>query len=180
MKEKKMDNPKEKISITADTKLKELLDRFPQLENFFMSISPAYKKLKNPVLRKTVARIATLEQVARVGNIPIEELLKKIRSFLQIAECEDDHTAKAGDLQQGEIPEFEIVETIDARPMLEQGAHPLNLVMTKLKQMNPGQGFILITPFIPAPLIDTARGQGYRAEFKKISEDQIENYFWKE
>lgn len=171
---------KSKISITADTKLKELLDEFPQLENFFMTISPTYQKLKNPVLRKTIARIATLEQVARVGNIPVEELLHKIRSFLQIAECEENVKEKTEKLEKGDIPEFEIVETIDARPMLEQGGHPLNLVLTKLKQMNQGQGFILITPFIPAPLIDTARGKGYRAEFKKVNEDFIENYFWKE
>ena len=31
-------------------------------------MSPAFEKLKNPILRKTVARVATLAQVAVVGG----------------------------------------------------------------------------------------------------------------
>ncbi len=34
----------------------------------------AFKKLKNPVLKRTVAKIATLQQAATVGNVKVEDL----------------------------------------------------------------------------------------------------------
>ena len=52
-----------KITISPKTKVGELLDAYPELEPVLMAMSPAFEKLKNPVLRKTVARVATLQQV---------------------------------------------------------------------------------------------------------------------
>ena len=52
-----------KIIISPKTKVGELLDNYPDLESVLMEMSPAFEKLRNPVLRKTVARVATLQQV---------------------------------------------------------------------------------------------------------------------
>lgn len=50
------------IQITPQTKVGELLDAFPELEETLFSLSPKFKHLKNPMLRKTVAKVATLYQ----------------------------------------------------------------------------------------------------------------------
>ena len=55
-----------KITISPKTKVGELLDAYPELENVLMAMSPAFEKLKNPILRKTVAKVATLQQVCIV------------------------------------------------------------------------------------------------------------------
>jgi hypothetical protein len=47
------------LIITPQTKVGELLDAYPELESILFELSPAFAKLKNPILRKTVARIAT-------------------------------------------------------------------------------------------------------------------------
>jgi len=52
----------EPLTITPETKLGELLERYPQLEQTLLDHSPAFAKLKNPLLRRTVAKVATLQR----------------------------------------------------------------------------------------------------------------------
>jgi hypothetical protein len=40
---------------------------------------PAFKKLKNQVFRKTVAKIAKLQQAAAIGGVKTEELINRLR-----------------------------------------------------------------------------------------------------
>src|SRR5665647_919529 len=69
----------EKLIISPKTKVGELLDFYPQLESVLLDLSPAFAKLKNPILRKTVARIATLQQAAVVGGLKTDELVNRLR-----------------------------------------------------------------------------------------------------
>jgi Domain of unknown function (DUF1858) len=64
-----------KIIISPKTKVGELLDNYPDLESVLMEMSRAFEKLRNPVLRKTVARIATLQQVAVVGGLKVDAIV---------------------------------------------------------------------------------------------------------
>ena len=57
--------------ITPATKVAELLESWPELEEALVAQAPAFRRLKNPVLRRTVARVATLEQAAGVGGIAV-------------------------------------------------------------------------------------------------------------
>ncbi len=65
--------------ITPQTKLAELLEAYPHLEQVLMELSPAFRRLQNPILRRTVARISTLQQVATVGGIKTHELVNILR-----------------------------------------------------------------------------------------------------
>jgi hypothetical protein len=57
-----------------------LLERYPQLEDVLIGLAPPFKKLKNPLLRKGVARIASLQHAAVVGGMPVGELVNKLRA----------------------------------------------------------------------------------------------------
>ena len=46
------------LIISPKTKVLQLIETYPQLEDVLIEYAPAFKKLKNPVLRKTVAKIA--------------------------------------------------------------------------------------------------------------------------
>ncbi|MEZ5197410.1 MAG: PAS domain-containing protein [Bacteroidales bacterium] len=70
------------IIITPKTKVAELLDAYPQLEDVLIDIAPTFKKLKNPVLRRTIARVATLQQAASVGGVPVDVIINKLRGSL--------------------------------------------------------------------------------------------------
>ena len=70
---------KNKPDINANTKVLELIEAYPHLEEVLISYVPAFKKLKNPILRNTVARIATLRQAAAIGNVKTEDLVNLLR-----------------------------------------------------------------------------------------------------
>ncbi len=70
----------QKLIITPKTRVGELLDAYPELESVLLELSPAFKKLKNPVLRKTVGKVATLQQAASLGNIPVTEVINTLRT----------------------------------------------------------------------------------------------------
>ena len=48
--------------ITSSTKVAALLEEYPELEDVLMAMAPPFKKLRNPFLRKSVAKVASLGQ----------------------------------------------------------------------------------------------------------------------
>ncbi|HPA51566.1 MAG TPA: DUF1858 domain-containing protein, partial [Thermoanaerobaculia bacterium] len=73
------------LPITPETKVGELLEAYPELEETLVAIAPAFSKLKNPVLRRTVARVATLAQAARVGGVEVRTLVGTLRQAAGLA-----------------------------------------------------------------------------------------------
>ena len=58
------------IDINLQTKIADLLTAYPQLEDKLIGISPVFAKLKNPILRRTVARVTSVQQAATIANMP--------------------------------------------------------------------------------------------------------------
>ena len=77
------------MRIGPRTRLDDLLKKFPFLLDFLAGLSPRFAKLRNPVMRRTVGRVATLHQVAGFGGIPLPELLLKIQAEIKRAAGED-------------------------------------------------------------------------------------------
>jgi DUF438 domain-containing protein len=66
------------MKIDARTKIDHLLKEYPFLENFLIRLSPKFKGLKNPIMRKTVGKVATLGKVAEIGGLDLDQLLAKL------------------------------------------------------------------------------------------------------
>jgi curved DNA-binding protein CbpA len=166
--------------ITPDSKVGEMLERYPQLEETLISISPAYQALKNPVLRRTVAKVATLRQVARVGNVPLGSLISRLREAVG-QEPAQSTEEPAG--HQGERPAWAdpaaVTRTFDARETIESGGHPMPRVMSDLAELKCDEVYALITPFVPAPLIDLAAGKGFQAWSAAEGPGVVRTYFRK-
>ncbi|MFB3905774.1 MAG: DUF1858 domain-containing protein [Acidobacteriota bacterium] len=153
------------IEITPDTRIGELLDNYPELEAVLIKMAPGFARLSNPVLRKTVARVATIKQAAAMGGIPVPRMINELRraaGFQAVAVPTEGAAEPSSRKPSWYRPEC-VVETMDARPMLEAGEAPISAVLKELRQLAPGQCLELITPFRPAPLVDVARKQGFEA-----------------
>ena len=68
------------MEISAQTKVNELLQAFPQLETVLISLNPKFKKLQNPILRNSIGRIATLQQAAAVAELPPLSFVNRLRN----------------------------------------------------------------------------------------------------
>ena len=155
--------PAQKIIISPKTKVGELLDNFPHLEPVLISMSPAFEKLKNPVLRKTIARVATLQQVAVVGGLKVDDIVNRMRK-------EAGQSDKGIDISETPylsltIPAWfekaKIINRMDASPIINSGASPMSEILRQTNLLNPGEIFELRTPFIPAPITDMLRAKGF-------------------
>lgn len=151
----------DKIQITPELKISELLDNYPELEDKLIGIAPAFKKLKNPVLRKTLAKVTTLRQVSSVAEITLAELINNLRA----AAGQNEIVVEENQTQQSDKPDWVIEENIkityDARIDLENGNHPVGKVTKEMLTLKGEELYLLITPFFPGPLIDIVKEKGF-------------------
>lgn len=162
--------------ITPDLTVGELLRHYPDLEDTLVAMSPEFRRLKNPVLRRTIARIATLRQVARVGGVPLGDLIARLREAAGVGAGPGVGFEEADEAR----PDWwrEPARTYDARDEIEAGGHPLERVMRDLQALAPGDVYELVTPFVPAPLLDVARRKGFRAwTAPSVRHGEVRSYF---
>lgn len=170
---------KENIIISPKTKVLQLIETWPQLEDVLIDYVPAFSKLKNPVLRKTVAKIATLQQAAAIGNVKVEELINRLRKEVGQELLGESSEGGYNTKKPAWYNETGIYKELDAREMLAAGEHPVNQVMADLKQLPAGKIYKLEAPFLPAPLIDKASSMEIKHWINEISEAEFEVYFYK-
>jgi uncharacterized protein (DUF2249 family) len=53
--------------------------------------------------------------------------------------------------------------TLDVRPVFSRGEEPFRVIMTAIGSLEPGEALLLISPFIPAPLIEKLQSEGFSA-----------------
>jgi hypothetical protein len=165
-------------NITPDSRVGDLLDRWPALEAVLIELSPRYRALKNPVLRKTVAKVATLRQVSAVGGVPLATLIERLRSAAGLSPLavSEDEAAVTGERPPWAV-ETLVTRRHDARAAIEAGEHPLPKVMADLATLGAAEVYELVTPFVPAPLVDLARGKGFEACSVTEGEALVRTYF---
>ncbi len=163
----------QKLIITPKTKILQLIEAYPELEDLLIEAAPAFKKLKNPVLRKTVAKVATVQQAATIGNLKVQELVNRLRAKVgQDAFSED---GEGGLTIKYDQPAWhnasKITKHLDARPMLDAGEMPVHQVMADLKSLPKGEIYELTVPLLTIPLIEKAASLGFDHWVEKKEED---------
>jgi len=169
----------EKLIITPKTKVYDLLEAYPQLEEILIDIAPPFKKLKNPVLRKTIARVTTLAQAAIVGGVKVEEMITRLRAEIGQTSVETiiEETGNYITEKPQWFDKVEIARIIDIREMLNAGEQPVHEVLSVIKGLQNNETLKVIAPFIPAPLIDKSLSLNYRHWLDKKGEDEYWVYF---
>jgi len=66
------------VKIDKNTKILKLIEEYPHLMDVLINLHPEFKKLRNPVLRRTIGRLATMDHAAEMGGIPYEEFHRKV------------------------------------------------------------------------------------------------------
>lgn len=72
-----------------------------------------------------------------------------------------------------------IKRTIDARPLLAQGIHPLEQVQQECATLLPGEIFEILTPFPPAPMIEKMATAGFETHSEAKADGVFHTYFTK-
>lgn len=150
------------LAITPETTVGALLEAYPETEGVLVDMAPAFAKLRNPVVRRTVAKIATLEQAAKIGGVSLQSLILRLRDVtgrggpdLTVLQPRQDVGEDASWLADGRV-----VEEIDADAMLERRVHPIGKIREAVGVLGPGEVLVLRSSFRPQPVIETMRRAG--------------------
>jgi DUF438 domain-containing protein len=96
------------LTITPKTTVHTLLKDYPFLLEYLAGYHPEFGKLTNPVLRRTMGRMATLDKAAQMANVPLNELMDDLAGEIE---------AKTG--ARPEIADMPGVDTVDPARLAE-------------------------------------------------------------
>ena len=163
--------------ITLDTKIANLLNDYDNMKDILVSINKKFKKLNNPVLRRTIAKVASVRQAAVVGGMDPLDLLNQLREAVGQGSVSIEKEATNNDTV--DIPEWITIEakdTIDAEKLLEEEKNPLAVTHNVLRKLHSGDIVTLTSSFRPEPLIDEFIKAGHELYCQEISKDSYITY----
>ncbi len=171
---------KANTEITPSVTVHNLLEAYPELEDVLINIAPPFKKLKNPFLRKSVTKVATLKHVSAVGNVPLDELINTLREAVgQTAGSQSYEDVAYFTDQPDWFSAGKIVLSIDEAELEDKNTMTLAIILDRARTAKKGEIIELVTTFLPAPGIDKMRAKGYFVWTDKVEDNLIKTYFLK-
>ena len=168
-----------KTEITPQTMVIDMLENYPELEDKLIEISPIFKKLKNPILRKTVSKVATLKQAATIGNVQIGDLINQLREAAGLNNLDVKNDAPMKKAKPDWVNKEKVKIEYDAFIDLENGIHPAGRVTKDIHGITDDELYLLSTPFVPAPLIQMVEEKGYEVYVDDLGDQMFETYIKK-
>jgi len=166
--------------ITLETKIAELLNDYEGMKDILIKINPKFKKLNNPVLKRTLAKIAGVKQAAIVGGMNPMDLLNQLRISVGQAPVQNTNTKEI--LSTKAVPEWiDVVPkaTLDANDLLDNEDNPLAKAYNVLKNMNTNDVLTIVADFQPEPLIEEFEKSGHEVYCKEIDDTHFVTYIKK-
>ena len=71
-------------------------------------------------------------------------------------------------------------KTLDVRPNLARGEEPFALIRSRVDALTAGEGVIIIAPFMPAPLIELLKSEGFQSTAEHRQDGGWTVNFWRE
>ena len=175
----------DEFPILPSTKVAALLDHYPQLEDVLIDFAPPFKKLRNPLLRRSVAKVASLRQASAAARVPVDELVNHLRAAVGQARIETPGGAETESYFGAKpdwVEQLRVAASIDERDgdkADDATQMPVVAVLNAALELGEAEMVELITDFVPAPGIDLMRTKGYRVWSMQDSSGVVRSYFSK-
>ncbi len=169
--------------INEKTKIAKLLKHHPDALETIITLSPDFKKLRNPVLRKLMAGRTSISMASKMGGCTPEDFFKALEPLG--FEVDRDSVVEEDIPENKPMPDYlkslksEQIIDFDVRQIIAEGKDPLRNIQQKVKALNPGEALKIITDFEPVPLVKLLEKQGFDSHVHFVDKDTIETFFFK-
>ncbi len=166
--------------ITLDTKIADLLNEYDGMKDILIQINPKFQKLNNPVLRRTLAKIAGVKQAAVVGGMDPVDLLNQLREA--VGQPSVDINTPKGEVEAEEAPEWILKEpkqTLNANEILDEERNPLAELNKALKTIPEDEIITIEADFQPEPLMDEMLKAGHEVFSREVRPNHFITYIKK-
>lgn len=165
---------KNQMVIAPRTKVSQVIKNTPGTIEALVKLSPHFKKLRNPILRKMLAPRVTLAQAAGMGNVPLPKMLQALQGLGLSVDWKAFGTAGTEQDEDGfglskeALPEDKsLYHFLDVREDIKNGRDPLKKIMKAAKKTAPGEALVVINSFVPTPLVHVLGKKGFGAFVEK-------------
>lgn len=169
--------------VTPGDKVSDVLARDESLVDVFVRHAPHFEKLRNRALRRVMGRLVTIEQAARIANVPASRLVRDLNAALGLGDAAASGRANDDSRANGEAPHrhpaYAPVVVLDVRDDLRAGREPFSAIMSAVGRLGEGEVLRLRTIFEPAPLFDLLAKRGFRHEAVAHAGDDWSSWFWR-
>ena len=69
---------------------------------------------------------------------------------------------------------------LDVRRLMQAGEEPLPRILATVKTLAPGDGLVVVAPFLPSPLIEKLGAERFASKVERGSGADWMVYFWRE
>lgn len=168
--------------INKKTRIGKIIKKNPDALQTIVSLSPDFKRLLNPVLRKLVAGRTSISMASKMGKVTPKDFFTALEPLgfeIDWSDLDQEDEAEGEPmpeylekLEAGKIIDF------DVRKIIAAGGDPLRPIQEKVKALNTGEALKVITDFEPIPLIKVLEKQGFQSHLNYVDSDTIESYFY--
>jgi len=173
------------MKINENTRVSELIKFNEDAIDAIASINKMFKKLKNPVLRKVLAKRVSISDAAKVGGAKVEDFYKVLKPLGFESETIDfeknnkpNTQYKFNTMDINKIDPATIVE-LDVRDEIAGGSDPFATIMDAVKKLPEGKTLKLINVFEPIPMINKLNKKGYESFVDNSQPGMVITYFHK-
>ncbi len=165
------------MKINATTKISKILKENPQAIDVIAGINHNFRKLQNPILRRSLATRVSVADAAKIGKVPVEDFLKALEKIgFEVDYHIPDTDKKNIYIMPPDFSNREIVK-LDVRPIIAQGKDPFGYINKAAKNLKPEQILLIINDFEPIPLIDYLISKNFVHWMKQDDEGNYLTYF---
>jgi hypothetical protein len=130
--------------IEAGWKISQVLETYPALLDTLVELTPAFSKLRNPIMRRVQSRLVTVGQAAGIAGIDAADLVRTLNAAagLEIGEVD---TPEMDVVQPVERPSWAgaapVAVSLDARALLARGEEPFVAISKAVRSVPVGSVF---------------------------------------
>ncbi len=78
------------------------------------------------------------------------------------------------------MPPINRFKRLDIRPLIAQGEEPFPHIAHRAAALAPGDGLLVVAPFLPSPLVERFASEGFTSKVERGAGREWLVYFWRE
>lgn len=173
-------------TIQATDRISSVLKRDEKLIDVLVQASSTFSKLKNPLMRRTMASLVTVEQAAQIAGIDAADLVTRLNHALS----HGGPSAEAPKRSVGPkpkpapvpaelaaVPAEQLVDC-DVREDLRAGKEPFGRIMSAVTALQPGQVLRVRAIFDPVPLYAVLAKRGLAHFTEQLDDEDFRVWFF--
>ena len=174
------------VVIALTDRISSIIAHDQRLVDVLAAASPMFERLRNPALRRVMARLVTVEQAARIAGLDPADLLERLNDASGSAAIRPTGVPFMEPAEQGSVaPPAHLARTrpecfrdVDVRDELRAGGEPFTRIMAARRAMQPGDVLRVRAIFEPAPLYPVMTKQGLAHWTERLADDDWRVWFY--